>query len=137
MECSKRNIYNCKKRLTGPIFWLQSKIVKIMLIGIEIMYLTCFIHFLDILTLFVPLTIFFEITLKRHKNWPKNGNFCLIFVFFFISTAWLQYLALKSNCRKNFWTFEITYRSGSVLIVKWENFNANGSGCIQTNESSM
>ena len=46
-----------------------------------------------------------------------------------ILIAWSQYMTLEPNCIKNLWNFETTHRSGSVFVVKWENFSANGSGC--------
>ena len=60
----------------------------------------------------------------------KNGNFCPILEVFFILTAWSQYQKLKPNPIKKLQNFETTHRSKSVFVVKWENFGANGSGCI-------
>ena len=71
------------------------------------------------------------------NHWFEVGNFCPIFEVFFTLTAWLQCLTLKPNCIKTLWNFEPTHRSGFVLIMKWENFYANGFGCPNSTDEEM
>ena len=71
-----------------------------------------------------------EITSKNIKKGPKNVNFCHIFEDFFISGAWLQLQTIGLNFAKFLGNFKTIHSFKSVLIVKWEFFKGNGSGCI-------
>jgi len=83
---------------------------------------------------------FFEFLVSKitqPRGWKKFFLWFFLplsYAFQHIQNLWLLYF---------FWGFfsfgrtVLEHRSGSLLIVKWENFYANGSGCMQTNESSM
>ena len=69
---------------------------------------------------------------KTSKKQPKMAIFYHIFQFIFISAAWSQYLTLIHNCIHFLRNFETTHRSGSILIVKWENISVKVPVCSGT-----
>ena len=50
-------------------------------------------------------------------------------VFSFWHVEFWPKILLNLNPPSKIFTTHLTLRSGSVFIVKWENFSANGSGC--------